>query len=182
VSAWLASRGMACSVYAAQYLLEGLFEHGDGVQAFADHGPTIAAGAHGRQRNDDYLEAWDQKYKPNQTGTRVGGGAAICFRASCWARGRSPWLAPSQDPPHPARWRTRRLGPHPARAGTDRVDQRGELHVEAEPPPGMTARVGTPGAGGSRASSAAQRPSARRAGSYWLLDEDVEGSVTLDVR
>jgi hypothetical protein len=33
VAEWLAERGMKCSVYAAQYLLEGLFENGQGRAA-----------------------------------------------------------------------------------------------------------------------------------------------------
>lgn len=33
VAAWLVDRGMKCSIYAAQYLLEGLFENGMGAQA-----------------------------------------------------------------------------------------------------------------------------------------------------
>ena len=34
---WLAVRGMRCSVYAAQYLMEGLFEHGQADRALAGH-------------------------------------------------------------------------------------------------------------------------------------------------
>ena len=68
VATWVAARGMRCSVYAAQYLLEGLFANGAATQAFelmtatndrswkhmVDSGTTIT------------WEAWDQKYKPNQ--------------------------------------------------------------------------------------------------------------------
>ena len=68
VAAYVKSRGMACSVYGAQYLLEGLYRAGEGSAALrlmtAEHdrswlhmidtvGTTIT------------LEAWDQKYKPN---------------------------------------------------------------------------------------------------------------------
>jgi hypothetical protein len=67
VAKWLSRRGMACSVYAAQYLLEGLFENGAATEAFAlmtaptdrswrhmvEHGATIT------------WEAWDLRYKPN---------------------------------------------------------------------------------------------------------------------
>lgn len=35
VAAWLKSRGMPCSVYAAQYLLEGFFDRGEGAHALA---------------------------------------------------------------------------------------------------------------------------------------------------
>jgi hypothetical protein len=71
------SRGMACSVYGAQYLLEGLFRAGDAAAALQlitsesdrgwlhmiDLGATIT------------LEAWDTKYKPNLDWNHAWGGA-----------------------------------------------------------------------------------------------------------
>ncbi len=68
VVGYVKSRGMACSVYPAQYLLEGLFEAGEAEHAIAlmtggglrswrnmlDHGATLT------------WEAWDQSLKPNQ--------------------------------------------------------------------------------------------------------------------
>ena len=67
VAEWTAKRGMKCSVYAAQYLMEALFENGMDEEAMglilADNdrswkhmvnsGTTIS------------WEAWDLKYKPN---------------------------------------------------------------------------------------------------------------------
>lgn len=67
IAAWLADRGMRCSVYGAQYLLGSLFEQGAGEAAVAlitapgdrswrhllDAGATIT------------WEAWDEAYKPN---------------------------------------------------------------------------------------------------------------------
>ena len=72
------SRGMACSVYAAQFLMDGLFDHGCGADAvrlmtapgdrtwrhmIQDTGTTIT------------LEAWDTKYKPNQDWNHAWGAA-----------------------------------------------------------------------------------------------------------
>lgn len=71
------SRGMACSVYGAQYLLEGLYRAGAASAAFdlmtsasdrgwlhmIDLGATIT------------LEAWDPKYKPNLDFNHAWGGA-----------------------------------------------------------------------------------------------------------
>lgn len=67
VVADLARRGMACSVYAAAFLLEGLFEHGAGdvalrlITAPGDrswrHMLDVGAGA--------TMEAWDVAFKPN---------------------------------------------------------------------------------------------------------------------
>ena len=68
VVAYVKSRGMACSVYPAQYLLEGLFEAreaehaiglmtGGGLRSWGNmlaHGATLT------------WEAWDQSLKPNQ--------------------------------------------------------------------------------------------------------------------
>ena len=69
VLAHLASKGMACSVYGSQFLMESLYEAGDADYALSlltstgerswahmvyDVGTTIA------------LEAWDDRFKPNQ--------------------------------------------------------------------------------------------------------------------
>lgn len=77
VIGFLTRKGMACSVYAAQYLMEGLFQKGAGREAIAlmlapgdrswrhmvDSGTTIT------------WEAWDQKYKPNQDWNHAWGAA-----------------------------------------------------------------------------------------------------------
>src|SRR5690606_32027752 len=68
VVAYVKSRGMACSVYPAQYLLEGLFEareaeHAIGLMtdgALRSWGNMLAKGA------TLTWEAWDQSLKPNQ--------------------------------------------------------------------------------------------------------------------
>ena len=68
VIAYIKAKGMPCSVYGAQYLLEGLFQNGEAEAALAlmaapgerswrhmvDSGATIT------------WEAWDQRFKPNQ--------------------------------------------------------------------------------------------------------------------
>jgi hypothetical protein len=77
VAAYLRARGMACSVYAAQYLLEGLYHAGQADQALAlmtDHGPRswwamMAAGS------TMTTEAWDEKVKPNLTWNHAWGAA-----------------------------------------------------------------------------------------------------------
>jgi hypothetical protein len=78
VSEFVASKGMACSVYASQFLLEGLYEAGEGEHALSlltstserswahmiyDVGTTIA------------LEAWDDRFKPNQDWNHAWGAA-----------------------------------------------------------------------------------------------------------
>jgi hypothetical protein len=71
------SRGMACSVYGAQYLLEGLYRAGEAPAAYqlltseSDRGwlHMIGLGA------TITLEAWDAKYKPNLDWNHAWGGA-----------------------------------------------------------------------------------------------------------
>jgi hypothetical protein len=78
VADFVASRGMACSVYGAQFLMEALFDAGMADRAIAlmtapgdrswrhmaeDVGTTIA------------LEAWDDKYKPNEDWNHAWGAA-----------------------------------------------------------------------------------------------------------
>jgi hypothetical protein len=71
------SRGMACSVYGAQYLLEGLYRAGEAPAALqlltsgSDRGwlHMIGAGA------TIAWEAWDAKYKPNLDWNHAWGGA-----------------------------------------------------------------------------------------------------------
>jgi hypothetical protein len=77
VTDFVKSRGMACSVYGAQYLMEGLYNAGEGqyaldlMRATNDRswwnmikvGSTIA------------MEAWDMKYKPNSDWNHAWGAA-----------------------------------------------------------------------------------------------------------
>ncbi len=67
VISFIKSRGMACSVYGAQYLLEGLYSNGEGSYGLQLMTATddrswwnmIKAGS------TITMEAWDMKYKPN---------------------------------------------------------------------------------------------------------------------
>lgn len=64
---WLSNRGMRCSVYAAQYLLEGLFRNGADRQAVQ----LITADTNRSWRHmlnsgtTITWEAWDEQFKPN---------------------------------------------------------------------------------------------------------------------
>ncbi|MBE7176709.1 MAG: family 78 glycoside hydrolase catalytic domain [Mucilaginibacter polytrichastri] len=68
VIAFIKSRGMACSVYAAQYLLEALYRYGE-----ADYALQLMNSTTGdrnwynmiRSGSTMALEAWDIRYKPN---------------------------------------------------------------------------------------------------------------------
>lgn len=77
VARWLAARGMACSVYAAQYLLEGLFEHGAAAEALRlMTAPGDRSWRHMVESGTTITwEAWDQRYKPNQDWNHAWGAA-----------------------------------------------------------------------------------------------------------
>ncbi len=74
---YVLERGMACSVYAAQYLLEGLFRYGEAKAAL---GLITAQGdrswRHMLESGTTITwEAWDQHYKPNQDWNHAWGAA-----------------------------------------------------------------------------------------------------------
>lgn len=78
VADFVAGKGMACSVYGAQYLLEALYHAGKGAAA---HALMVAPGdrswAHwvNTVHTTMTLEAWDNKYKPNQDWNHAWGAA-----------------------------------------------------------------------------------------------------------
>jgi hypothetical protein len=77
VGAFVRSRGMECSVYGAQYLLDAVYENGD-----ADHGLFLLTKKDGRswynmlrEGSTITMEAWGDKYKPDQDWNHAWGAA-----------------------------------------------------------------------------------------------------------
>ncbi|MBK8506272.1 MAG: family 78 glycoside hydrolase catalytic domain [Saprospiraceae bacterium] len=77
VAAFIKSRGMACSVYAAQYLLEALYNAGE-----AQYALDLMRATHDRSwwnmikvGSTITMEAWDMKYKPNSDWNHAWGAA-----------------------------------------------------------------------------------------------------------
>jgi hypothetical protein len=189
---WLASRGMACSVYAAQYLMEGLFQQEAGAQALAlmtadgdrswkhmvESGTSIT------------WEAWDQKYKPNQDWNHPWG-AAPANLLPRYVLGVQP-LTPG--------WASARIQPHPGDLTLARgkvPTPRGPIEVrwEKEPvfrltfslPRDVRARVELPADTMSTGvvwveGSEAKPLLVRRVGVRWVVDEEVTGDGVLEVR
>ena len=188
VTAWLVRRGMACSVYAAQYLLEGLFENGAGAQALAlVTAPTDRSWRHMVDSGTTITwEAWDQKYKPNQDWNHAWGAAPanLLPRFVLGARPLSPG------------WSRVRIRPTPgslARAAGTIPTPRGPIQIEWTSnavfrltltlPSGVRAQVELPAPAGSRGVYKGGKPvRAERVGTYWRLAEDVTGSAVLEVR
>lgn len=77
VAAWLSMRGMACSVYASQYLMDALFENGATEAALAlMTAPGDRSWRHMLASGTTISwEAWDQIYKPNQDWNHAWGAA-----------------------------------------------------------------------------------------------------------
>ena len=189
VTARVASRGMACSVYAAQYLLEALFENDAADAALAlVSAPNDRSWRHMLESGTTMTwEAWDQKYKPNQDWNHAWG-AAPANLLPRFVLGVQP-LAPG--------WRRARIRPHPGsltRAEGKVPTPRGPVLVnwtrgtagfrmELRLPAGMTARIELPASERSQGVLVGGNPArARRLGDRWVLDEDVVGSVTIEVR
>lgn len=77
ITNWLTERGMRCSVYAAQYLMEALFENGADEAAIAlMTAPTDRSWRHMVESGATITwEAWDMKYKGNQDWNHAWGAA-----------------------------------------------------------------------------------------------------------
>jgi alpha-L-rhamnosidase len=188
VVAWVRSRGMACSVYAAQYLLEGLFENGEDEAALAlMTAPGDRSWAHMVESGTTITwEAWDQKYKPNQDWNHAWGAAPanLLPRFVLGVQPLAPGWRRAMIRPHPGAL-TRAAGKVPTPRGPITVDwMRGaRFTLSLGLPPGVVARVELPAHEGSRGVWAGGTPAkAHRAGGRWVLDADAEGTVTVEVR
>ena len=188
VVAYTASRGMACSVYAAQYLLEGLFEHGAADTAYR----LIAAP---NDRSWRYMvesgttitwEAWAQHYKPNQDWNHAWGAApANLF----------PRFVLGVQPTAPG-WTRIRLRPHPGsltHAQGHLPTPRGSVSVHwtqgdvfqltVELPDGVSAQVELPAAPDSTGVwQGGQAVQAERVSGFWILADPVSGRAEFEVR
>ena len=188
VSDWISGRGMACSVYAAQYLLEGLFENGAAEQAvklitapgdrswkhMLDSGTTIT------------WEAWDQRYKPNQDWNHAWGAAPanLLPRFVLGVQALTPGWKRATIRPCPGGL-TAAGGKVPTPLGPVMVDWKkgNAFEVALKLPPGMTAKVELPADEGTSGVSVNGKPvAAQRDGARWILKDDLTGSAKIEVR
>ena len=188
VAAWLAQQGMRCSVYAAQYLLEGLFENGQSKAAVEE---MIAPGDRSWRHMVDSgatitWEAWDQRYKPNMDWNHVWGAAPanLLPRFVLGVQVSQPGWSQARIQPHPGGLQFA-SGTVPTPRGTIHVSWKktSTFTLAAELPAGMKAKMRLPAIDGSRGVWMDGRPArAHREGAWWVLDGDVEGRVSLEVR
>jgi len=188
VAQWLAGRGMACSVYAAQYLLEGLFENGAEQAALAlITAPTDRSWRHMVESGTTITwEAWDQKYKPNQDWNHAWGAAPanLLPRFVLGAQPLTPGWQRIRIRPHPGELKSA-AGKIPTPRGPVEISWTSganfKLHLTL--PNGVKARVELPAPPASRGVFSGEKEiPAQRVGSRWVLAEDIAVLATLEVR
>ena len=188
VTKFVASRGMDCSVYAAPYLLAGLFQNGDDQQAISLM--TAATDRSWRHMVESGTtitwEAWDKKYKPNLDWSHAWGAtpANLLPRFVLGVQSLAPGWKQALVEPHPGSL-TFAAGKAPTPLGPVLVDWRNDktFTLSLALPKEMTARVKLPATENSIGVFSGDRQvTARRVDSYWILDEPVAGKVSFEVR
>jgi len=192
VTAFVASRGMACSVYAAQYLLDALFANGAADTA---HALIVAPGDRSWKHMVDSgttltWEAWDQKYKPNQDWNHAWGAAPANLFPNyvLGARVLTPGWSQAAIRPHPGPL-TSAEGKIPTPRGPILISWKNAaaftftFTFTLTLPPGITATVELPATAASRGVfTGSKSVPAKRSGAWWLLDAPVSGVVSFEVR
>lgn len=188
VAEWLAQQGMRCSVYAAQYLLEGLFENGQSKAAVDEMiAPGDRSWRHMVESGTTITwEAWDQRYKPNQDWNHAWGAAPanLLPRFVLGVQVSRPGWSEAEIEPHPGGLQFA-SGTVPTPRGTVRVSWKiaPRFSLSATLPTGMEAKVQLPASEGSRGVWInGHAVKAHRDGTWWVLDKDVRGNLSMEVR
>jgi hypothetical protein len=188
VTAFVSSRGMACSVYAAQYLMEALFANGAADRALE---LITAPGDRSWQHMIDAgttitYEAWDQRYKPNQDWNHAWGAApANLFPGYLLgARPAAPGWSRASIRPNPGTLASAE-GKIPTPRGPVLISWNNgtKFSLTVTLPAGMEAQVDLPASAASHGVfSGTKSVPARREGTRWVLTTPVSGTLTLEVR
>ena len=188
VTAFVVSRGMACSVYAAQYLLEALFAND---AADAAHALITAPGDRSWKHMVESgttitWEAWDQRYKPNQDWNHAWGAAPANLLPNyvLGARALMPGWSRATIRPHPGPL-AEAEGKVPTPRGPILISWKNAatFRLSLTVPAGMSAQVELPAPPDSRGVFTGEKSvSARRAGGRWIIAEAVAGAHTFEVR
>jgi len=188
IAQWLGRRGMNCSVYGAQYLLEGIFENDDDSSAIAlMTAPGDRSWRHMVESGATITwEAWDQRYKPNQDWNHAWG-AAPANLLPRFVLGAQP-LAPG--------WKRALIRPHtgpltnaegkvptPLGAITIAWNNSDSFKLSLNLPPQMAAHVEIPATKSSYGLLVNGQPtSSRRESLRWILEKDITGSAVIESR
>lgn len=188
VAKWLAGRGMACSVYAAQYLLEALFENGCAAEALAlIAAPTDRSWKHMLDSGATITwEAWDMRYKPNQDWNHAWGAAPanLLPRFVLGVQPLTPGWSRATIRPNPGLLqRVEGKVPTPRGPVLVRYEGGGTPTLALTLPPGMSAQVRLPAASRSSTLFAGGKPArAHRDGPWWILDDEIAGTALIEER
>lgn len=188
VAKWVGERGMKCSVYAAQYLLEGLFENNQADRAMAlMSAPGDRSWRHMVESGTTITwEAWDQRYKPNQDWNHSWGAAPANLLPK-FVLGVQPltpgWKRALIRPSPGALKSAEGKVPTPLGPISIKWERSGRFKLSLSLPPGMTAQVQIPAEkDSSKVFVDGHRVSAKSEGSWWILDKEVAGSVMIESR
>lgn len=188
VTRFVENRKMECSVYAAQYLLEGLFENeadAEGLALIA--APTDRSWRHMVESGTTITwEAWDEKYKPNLDWNHAWSAAPanLLPRFVLGVEPLTPGWKEVLVEPHPGLL-TFASGKIPTPLGSVLVDWKndGMFQLSLQLPPGMSAKLKLPASENSSGVFSGGKPvTAHRVGSRWVLEEAVSGILNLEVR
>lgn len=188
VLAWLKSKKMQCSPYAAQYFMDALFEHGGAQKAIdlmladgdrswkhmLDSGTTIT------------WEAWDLKYKPNQDWNHAWGAAPanLLPRFILGVQPAAPGWQTASIRPMTCGLKSAR-GKVPTPQGPVQIDwtDASTFKLSLNLPDGITAKVDLPAAEGSTTVFAdGSAVEARQDGNRWIVKTPFRGSVQFEVK
>jgi hypothetical protein len=191
ILAYLRSRGMACSTYAAHHLLEGLFKHEAGDQAHALLTASDDRGwLHMLEMNATLTwEAWDPVFKPNLDGNHLRS-AHPAYHLSHHVLGIQPALpgwSGIRLRPQPGAL-TRAEGCVPTPRGP--VDVRWQsatgvsFHCEIKPPENTALHVSLPAVHPKSTLLLNGKPAtdAKLVGERWTLSRPLKGAHVLEVR
>jgi hypothetical protein len=187
VADYVQKRGMACSVYAAQYLMDGLFSCGAGNWALElISAPTDRSWRHMVDSGATITwEAWDHKYKPNQDWNHAWGAAPanLLPRYVLGAQALDPGWKQARIRPTPCGLEFAK-GKVPTPVGIIHVawENKNAFQMRIELPAGMTAKLEVPASPNSKGVTInGEAVAAKRAGAYWHVQQTVSGSVNVAV-
>jgi hypothetical protein len=188
IAQWLGDRGMKCSVYAAQYLLEGLFENGAEAEAIAlMTAPGDRSWRHMVESGTTITwEAWDQRYKPNQDWNHAWGAAPanLLPRFVLGAQPLTPGWKRALIRPHPGTL-AQAMGKVPTVLGPISIQWTNSpgFKLSLALPPHMTAQVDIPAQGDFTGIVVnGKSVPAKHAGQWWVLEKSLTGSAVIETR
>ncbi len=187
VAQWLADRGMACSVYAAQYLMEGLFENDCATQALAlMTAPNDRSWKHMVESGTTISwEAWDQRYKPNQDWNHAWGAAPanLLPRFVLGVQPLAPGWSRALIRPNPGSLNhAEGKVPTPLGPVLVRWEKSGTFKLTITLPPKMNAQVEIPAGENSNVLVDGKPARATRRGAWWILDKKITGTALIETK